>query len=113
MIVAEIERVKQEHGRGTAQQVRDQEDPDVPQRADAHYRYADRHGRVGRKVYSRKLAPMGWYDHFKFGKYEERMLMHVMREDPAYVAFLVDNLDGFRLEPEVRDYLEAVRRMVL
>ena len=49
-------------------------------------------------------------DLFKFGRYKGRPLWRVLAEDPAYVAWLLNNLEGFRLEATVREHLHAMRR---
>ena len=42
-------------------------------------------------------------DLFKFGRYKGRPLWHVIRDDPAYVACLLRNLDGLRLDDQAME----------
>lgn len=48
-------------------------------------------------------------DRFRFGTYKGRLLWHVIRDGPACVAWLLENLGGFQLAPDALEHLRAVR----
>lgn len=62
------------------------------------------------RKFHREHPPLSSTDRLKFGKYRGRLVWEVIRDDPAYILWLLRNLEGFRLDEQAMGYFEAVRR---
>lgn len=57
---------------------------------------------------SKKGRPMGLEDKFTFGKFKDETLELTLKVEPDYVIWLIQNKDGFSLQPEALALLEEL-----
>lgn len=55
---------------------------------------------------SKKGRPMGLEDKFNFGKFKDETLELALKVEPDYIVWLIQNKDGFNLQPEALQLLE-------